>query len=160
MNDTLTIDLKEVEGASPWTSDASILRELTRQVGKATVKIEARWEDLSPEERETYVHFAYARINFINRERNRARTLFDRARSAWHLSLIALKGEQEAFVEYGVAVRRFVDAILDAVERENLAFQETLTETLKEAEQSERKEPMTVEEARERRRQLRHQVLE
>lgn len=160
MNDTFTIDLKKIERPSPQTSDALILRRLTQKLDRATAKVEKHWEELSSEEREAYTHFAYVVIEHPDEEQNKVRRLLDRSRSAWNLFLIALKGEQEAYVEYKVAGRRLVEVILDAVERENLAYQETLTETL-EAELSEfTGESMTVEEARERRRQLRHQVHE
>lgn len=160
MDSTFTIDLKGIERPSPRTSDASALRELTQQVNRATLKVERYWGELPVEERDAYLHFAYAVTEFRNEEPHRLRSLFERSIAGFNLFLITLKGEQEAFVEYAVAMQRFVEAVLDAIEHENDAYQEAVTETLQEEElPGGAEEAMTLEEARERRRQLRYQVL-
>ncbi len=160
MNDAFTMDLRELAGPSPRTSDASRLRDFARRLDKLSAKIEGHWEELPAEERTAYAELAHAVIEPSEEEQGKIRSLIWRSRTAWNLFLMGLKGEQEAFVEYRVAFRRFLEAVLDAVEREDPAYQKALDEALQEGLSGGTGEPMTVERARERRRQLRDQVLD
>lgn len=160
VNDAFTMNLKEIARPSPRTSDASRLRRYARSLDAATAKVESRWGELSPEERTAYAELAQTIIEPPESKEGKMRSFVRRSRLAWNLSLIALKGGEEAYIEYRVAFRRFVETVLDAIEYEDPAYQEALAEALEEGLSGETGEPMTVEEARERRRRLRHQVLD
>ena len=158
VNDAFTIDQKQMGRPAPRTSDASTLRKFAGWLDSLTVKVHHEWNELPADEREAYKHFAYAMIEGED-ERGGISRYFDRALSGWNLFLIALKGEQEAYVESAIALHRFVEAVLDAVERENPAYRRELAEALEDGLANDASKVMTVEEARERRRQLRHRVL-
>ena len=157
MDNALTIDIKGIEQPSPRTSNVSLLRQLTRRLNWTTVEIETRWEELSTDARTAYEHLAYAAID---REVSKVRAVYERSFAGFNLFLITLKGEQEAYVEFVLAIRRFVYAVLDAIEREQPTYQKALAEVLEEGLPSEMGEPMNAEEARERLRAIRHQVLD
>lgn len=160
MNDAFTMDLKQMGRPSPRTSDASTLRDFTRLLDGMAAKVRDEWEELPPKEREAYKHLAYAMVEPTSDKQGGLRGLYLRARSAWHLFVIALKDEQEAYVEYMGAFHRFTEAVLDAVESEDPVYQQELVEALEEGLPREASKAMTLEEAREWRRQLRHQVLD
>lgn len=160
MNDAFTMDLRELASPSPRTSDASRLRKSARTLDRVAAKIEGHWEELPMEERTAYAELAHTVVDPAEEEEGKMRSFIWRARTAWNLFLMGLKGEQEAFVEYRVAFRRFVEAVLDAVEHENPAYQVSLNEAIQEGLSGETSEPMTAEGARERRRRLRDQVLD
>lgn len=160
MDGSLTIDFKDIKLPSPRTSDASMLREITQKLDAATAQVQREWDQLPPEKREAYAHLVYAALDFQNKKPIGVRPLYRRAVAAFNLFLITLKGEQEAWVEYSIAFRQFLDAILDAIERGDSAYQETLAGVFEEGLSEGFGRAMTVEDARERRRQLRNQVLE
>lgn len=159
MSNALTIDPRDFQGQTPTTSDADTLQELTQHFEQATTKVKQSWEELSEDERADYVDFAYAVVDDSkNRDRSRLRALSSRLIAAWYSFRLTFGGQQEAFAEYVIAFRNFVEAILDAVERESSAYHDSLNEALEEGVSDAVEEAMTLEEARERRKQLRHQI--
>lgn len=159
MSNALTIDPRDFQEQTPATSDVDTLQELTQHLERATIRVRQSWEELSEEERADYVDFAYAIVDDSkNRDRGRLRALSFRLTAAWHSFRLTFGGKQEAFAEYIIAFRDFVEAILDAVERESSAYHNSLNEALKEGVPNAVGEAMTLEEARERRKQLRHQA--
>jgi hypothetical protein len=159
VNNALTIDLKGIEQPPPRTSDASLLRKITEDVNRATAKVETQWVELPSDERKAYTDFAYTIIEFRYNDLGRVRAVLERTRAGFNLFLITLKGEQDVFIEYVIAMRRFVYAIIDAIERNQSGYQKMLAESL-EGLPGEVGEPMTAGEARERLRKIRYQVLD
>lgn len=160
MEHALKIDFRGLEQPSPHTSKASVLREIAHSLNKAAAKVEARWAELPSEERKAYEHLAYVAIEGRYQDLGKMRATLSRSYAALNLFLITLRGEQEAFIEYVLAFRRFAYVILDAIEREQHDYQVTLADILNEGLPEEVGESMTTEEARERLRKLRYQVLD
>lgn len=82
----------------------------------------------------------------------------------FHLAVVlfwmAIQDQIDSFVAYNNAFDRLVSAILNAVERENNAYQQALSEALEEAfSEWETTKAMTAEEACERIRQISERVL-
>lgn len=93
-----------------------MLREIARSLDRATAKVEGQWEELPSEERAAYEHFVYAVVEFPSRKRSIMEDLLWRARSAWNLFLIALKDEQEAFIDSPYAKARMARGLTCRVE--------------------------------------------
>ncbi|MDY6803384.1 MAG: hypothetical protein SXA11_06205 [Cyanobacteriota bacterium] len=162
MSATTTISTKEIKQIfQQRTSDPSELWRLAEKANTLAVVVENYWENLPPKKQELLTAFAY--IDFeqpkgINRILlDSIKTLF----AAWIVAWIVIKGELNAFITYRNALERLVNAILSAIERENLAYQKALSKAIENAIiSSENNKAMTAEEACERLRELSNQALE
>jgi hypothetical protein len=162
MSATITISPSEIRQIfQPRTSSASRFWELAQKANNLAVIIDARWEQIPPETRELLKIFAYALIEPPQGIKGVFSEFLGRFYLAFSLFSIAIKGEQDAFIAYGAAFQRLLNAILSGVEREDIAYQKALSEALQQTfEELETIEAMTAEEACERIRAISYQALE
>jgi hypothetical protein len=162
MSATITINPSEIRQIfQPRTSSASRFWELAQKANNLAVIIDARWEQIPPETRELLKIFAYALIEPPQGIKEVFIEFLGRFYLAFSLFSIAIKGEQDAFIAYGAAFQRLLNAILSGVEREDIAYQKALSEALEQTfEELETIEAMTAEEACERIRAISYQALE
>lgn len=162
MSGTITISTKEIKQIfQQQTSDPSQLWRLAEKGNTLAVMVENYWEKLPLEKQELLTAFAY--IDFEKPKGikrillNSIKTLF----AAWIVAWIVIKGELNAFITYKNAVKRLRNAILSAIERENIAYQNALSAAIENAIiSSENNKAMTAEEACELIRELSNQALE
>ena len=134
MSATITISPSEIRQIfQPRTSSASRFWELAQKANNLAVIIEDRWEKIPAKTQELLKVFAYA---FIEPPQGiKERLLKFVGLFSWAIALpwIVLKGELDSFVAYINAFNRLINAILSGVEREDIAYQEALSEALEEA---------------------------
>lgn len=162
MSATITISPSEIRQIfQPRTSSASRFWELAQKANNLAVIVEARWEQIPADTRELLKIFAYALIEPPQGIKGVLIELLGRFYLAFSLFSIAIKGEQDAFIAYAGAFQRLLNAILSAIEREDIAYQKALSEALEQTfTELETIEAMTAEEACERIRAISYQALE
>ena len=162
MSATITISPSEIRQIfQPRTSSASRFWELAQKANNLAVIIEARWDQIPADTRELLKIFAYAVIEPPQGIKGVLIELLGRFYLAFSLFSIAIKGEQDAFIAYAGAFQRLLNAILSAIEREDIAYEKALSEALEETFAGlETSEAMTAEEACERIRAISYQALE
>jgi len=162
MSATITISPSEIRQIfQPRTSSASHFWELAQKASTFAVIIEARWDQLPAETRESLKNFAYAVTE--PSQGIKGKFVYYLGRFSWNFSLflIGLKGEKSSLTAYNVAFERLINAILSGIEREDIAYQKALSEALEETLAGlETSEAMTAEEACERIRAISYQALE
>lgn len=123
--------------------------------------VENSWENLPPKKQELLRDFAYMTLEEPEDFKSVFIKQISRLFSAFILVRIVLKGELNAFLACANAFQRLVNAIFSAIERENLAYQNALSEAIENAIiNAENDKAMTAEEACERIRQISNQALE
>ncbi len=164
MSATITISTKEIKQIFQQrqrTSDPSELWRLAEKANTLAVVVEDSWENLPPKKQELLRDFAYMTLE----EPEDFKTVFikqiSRLFSALILAMIVIKGELNAFLAYAIAVERLVNAILSAIERENIDYQNALSEAIENAIiNAENDKAMTAEEACERIREISNQAMQ
>ena len=162
MSDSITISPSEIRQIfQPRTSSALEIWELTQKANTFAVIIDSRWDQLPTETRELLKIFAYAVIE--PPQGIKWIFVYYLGRCLWNFSLflIQLKGEKKSLIAYNEAFERLINAILSAIEREDMAYQKSLSEALEETLAGlETSEAMTAEDACERIRAISNQALE
>lgn len=110
----------------PRPSNASRLWELAEVANSLAATVEERWGELSQERRELLADFAYQAIDPPSGLGAKLHSFLNRCYGAW----MVLQGEQDAFVAYASASDRLTNAIIRAIERENRAYQEALSQAI------------------------------
>ncbi|MBC6480124.1 MAG: hypothetical protein GDA56_22410 [Hormoscilla sp. GM7CHS1pb] len=140
----------------PRTSKSSRLWDLAQTANSLAQTVEDHWDDLIDEGRDLLAAFAYEAIDPPAGILGRFRTLINRV----YLAIIVFKGEQDAFIAYANACQHLINAILSAIEREDEAYQQTLSEALAEVlAESKTSKAMTAEEACEWIREISYQAF-
>lgn len=162
MSATITISTKEIKQIlQQQTSDPSQLWKLAEKGNTLAVMVENSWENLPLEKQDLLTAFAYMNLEKPQGIKSIFVNQISRLFVALILVRIVLKGELNAFLAYANAFQRLVNAILSAIERENSAYQNALSEAIENAIiDSENNQAMTAEEACERIRELSNQALE
>lgn len=119
------IEIREL--SSTRTTEPSRLRELAQRAERHAVFIENYWEDLDEEQR----RHLYALTCLVIEPPNKGLTGRWRAlRSAFRYALIRYHEDQDALFDFAIAQRRFINAILSAVEREDPGYQQALSKAV------------------------------
>ena len=162
MSATITISTKEIKQIlQQQTSDPSQLWRLAEKGNTLAVMVENSWEKLSLEKQELLTAFAYMNLEKPKGIKSIFVSKVSRLFVALILVRIVFKGELNAFLAYANAFQRLVNAIISAIEWENLAYQQALSEAIENAIiNSENNKAMTAEEACERIREISNQALE
>ncbi|MEY3870373.1 MAG: hypothetical protein RLZZ338_4267 [Cyanobacteriota bacterium] len=162
MSASITISPREIRQIfQPHTSSASRFWELAQKANNLAIIIEARWDQIPTETRELLKIFAYAVIEPPQGIKGIFVEFFERFSWAFALFLIVIKGEKDGLIAYLGAFQRLLNAILNGIEREDIAYQKALSEALEETLAGlETSEAMTAEEACERIRAISYQALE
>ena len=162
MTATITISTKEIKQIfQQQTSDPSELWRLAEKGNTLAVMVENSWENFSIEKQELLTAFAYMTLEKPKGMKRILVNQISRLFVALILVRIVFRGELNAFLAYANAFQRLVNAILSAIERENLAYQKALSEAIENAIiNSENKKAMTAEEACGRIREISNQALE
>jgi hypothetical protein len=128
---SIALHPKELKRLSaPDAAEPSELREMTQFAEFIASAVEDMWDELPPRMREALASVAYSTVDppegFVQRYSAALRggLLYARVR---------LKGEQEAFYDYLIAHHLMTNAILGAIERDNPAYQQALSEAVEEA---------------------------
>lgn len=155
---SITISPREIKRLSaPDAAEPSELREMAQNAEMLAAGVEDLWTELPPKLREALTALAYETTEPPEGIASRYRAAI---RGGLWYARIRLKGEQEAFFDYVVAHRRLTNAILGAIERDNLAYQQALSEAVEGAfSELERSEALTPEETREQLRRLSNEAL-
>lgn len=136
-------------------ASASRFGELARKANYLAAIVESRWEQLPAPTQELFAVFARDLIEPPRGIKQRFLDFLGRFHLAVILFWMTIQGETDSFVACHNAFDRLVSAVLNAVERENKAYQQALSEALEEAfSEWETAEAMTAEEACERIRQI------
>lgn len=150
---SITISPIELRRLSdPDAVEPSELREMTQTAEFLADHAEKHWERMPPKIREALIALVYS---MMNPPQNLLRKYSAALRGGLWYTRIRLKGEQEAFSDFVIAHRRMTNAILEAVERDNSAYQQALSEVIEEAfSDLEHSEALTPEDTLEQLRQL------
>lgn len=162
MSATITISQNEIRQVFQQRAFAGASRfgELAQKANYLAAIIENRWEKIPLETQELIKVFAYAFIEPPQGIKQRFLDLLGRFHLAVVLFGMAIQGETDSFVAYNNAFDRLVSAVLNAVEREDNACQQALSEALEGAFAGwETTSAMTAEEACERIRQISERAL-
>lgn len=157
MSATITITLNEIRQIfqPPRTSNASHLRELAQKTNELAVFVEERWERIPSQTRELLTTFAYKAIEPPKGIKAKIFLLISHVYLALALPWLVLQGEVASFVAYANAFQRLLNAILSGIEREEIAYQQSLSAVIEEALTGwETSKDMTAEEACERLRKI------
>ena len=106
----------------------SELQQLTFVLERLALLVEQQWEQLSDLEREALVAIVYETIKSSEKERNVIVDLWRRISFAWML----INSGEESFVAYRNAVQRFVNRVLDRVERSHPEYELQVSQALQE----------------------------
>lgn len=113
--------------SSPDKAQPSELRELAERMDKLAAGVEDLWDEMGPKLREALAALAYSTMEpsggIVQRYGSALRG------GLWY-ARVRLKGEQEALFDFGIAHRRLTNAILAAIERDNIAYQKELSEAV------------------------------
>ena len=159
---TITISGAEIRQVFQQRRFASASRfgELAHKANYLAAIVESRWEQLPAPTQELFAVFARHLIEPPQGIKQRFLDFLGRFHLAVVLFGMAIQGETHSFVACHNAFDRLVSAILNAVERENKAYQQALSEALEGAfSEWETTEAMTAEEACERIRQISERAL-
>ncbi|NJK75730.1 MAG: hypothetical protein HC849_20390 [Oscillatoriales cyanobacterium RU_3_3] len=117
----------------PRTFSASKFWELAQKANNLTVIIESRWEKIPDKTQELLKFFAY---NFIDPSQGIKQRLLEYLGILYLaivLAWLTVQGKIDCFLSYKNALNKLVNAILREVEREDEAYQQTLSEAIEEA---------------------------
>lgn len=159
---TITISAAEIRLVFQQRRFASASRfgELAHKANYLGAIIESRWEQLPAPTQELFAVFARDLIEPPQGIKQRFLDFLGRFHLAVVLFGMAIQGQIDSFVACHNAFDRLVSAILNAVERENKAYQQALSEALEETfSELATIEAMTAEEACERIRQISERAL-
>lgn len=127
------------------TSDSKLL-VLAEVASRLADRIEARWPELSEDEKQYWRAFAHMILEPTLGVKGYLYAL----RGRIMLALVALKGETDALSAFLNAMQRLTGAMLRAIELENPSYRETLAAAVREAlDEAEAREAMTPERFRE-----------
>ena len=130
MSASFTISPREVKELSATrTTKPSRLRDLAQTAEMWASYIERHWSDLEEEQRRVLAAYSYAIIEAPKGLSGRLRSL----RAAFRFGYIRLREGQDALFDLGIAQRRLINAILDAVERDNPEYQKAHAEAVENA---------------------------
>ena len=162
MSATITISTKEIKQIfQQRTSDPSELWKLAEKGNILAVTVENSWDKLPVKKQELLRYFAYMTLEDSEDFKSVFIKQISRLFSALILVRIVLKGELNAFLACANAFQRLVNAILSAIERENLAYEKALSEAIENAIiDAENDKAMTAGEACERIREISNKALE
>jgi hypothetical protein len=127
MSASFTINPREIrELSATRTTEPSRLHELARRAEELTVLVERHWGDFGKELQARLAALAYSIVEPPDGVSGRLRAL----RSAVRYAVIRWREDQDALFDFAIAQRHLVNAILDAVEREDPEYQRALAEAV------------------------------
>jgi hypothetical protein len=155
---SITINPTELRRLStPDAAEPSELRERTHTAEYIAGKVDKHWDEAPPKLREALVALAYSAIRPPDGLLDRARIAL---RGGLRYARITFKGEQEVFFDYVIAHRQMTNAILGAIERDNLEYRQALSEGIEGAfSDLEQSEILTPEDTLDQLRQLSDEAL-
>jgi hypothetical protein len=143
---TFTADPQKIFHISPpETVRASELLELARFANELADEVEANWNEIPPDVQQALMRFAY---------RERHEDLQQWMLSRVRYIIILVRGKELALNKLWNAANRLRDVVLDAVEHNDPAYQKDLTEAIRDALSDTNGQNMSLDEARERHRQI------
>lgn len=147
MSAAITLNPSEIQQISqPIAVSSSRLRVLARKAEALAGAVERGWEEFSPEERELLEAGIYSLIA----EKGGTKSWLFSLRARLSLAWILPRREIDSLTEYLKAVMPLKNAVLAAIEREQPAYQEKVTEALEESlSESDSSPAMTPEQFRE-----------
>lgn len=154
---SITINPKELRRFSaPDNAEPSELRELADKMEKLAVGVEELWDEMPPKMRE-----ALAALAYFDAQPPKGIAKYKAAvRGGLWYARIKLKGDQDALFDFGIARHRLTNAIMGAIERDNPAYQQALSEVVEGAfSDLERSEALGSEETLDQLRQLSDEAL-
>jgi hypothetical protein len=154
---SITINPVEIKRFStPDNAEPSELRELADRMEELAAGVEDLWNEMPPKLREAFVGLVYFDV-----EPSQGIAKYKAAlRGGIWYARIKLKGEQDALFDFGIARRRLTNAVLGALERDNSAYQQALSEAVEGAfSDLEGSEALAPEETRDQLRQLSDEAL-
>jgi hypothetical protein len=124
---SITINPIEIRRfSSPDNAEPSELRELADQMEALAVGVEKHWDNMPPKLREAFKALAY-----LDTQPSEGIARYKAAiRGGLWYARIKLKGEQDAFFDFAIARHRLTNAIMGAIERDNPAYQQALSEAV------------------------------
>lgn len=122
------LNFEKLDNINRQVAYPSKFRILGRNINKATRKIQENWFDLSEGDRKKLRDIAY---ELVEPDRDNI-NLFDRALALFLVIIIKITGQEKDLMYCVEALDDFVDTILDAIEREDDSYQETLSDIVEE----------------------------
>jgi hypothetical protein len=110
----------------PRTANPSRLQKAAALANRIAYFVETGWAELCPEAKDALRKLAYDLISPPKGFRRVASVTVGRALLAW----VALRGETDALNDYLAAVRRLINAVLSAIEREHDSYTTQLSEAV------------------------------
>lgn len=121
------LNVKQLDNINRRVAYPSKFRILGRNINQATQKIQENWFDLPEEDRKKLREIAYKLIESEGDNIN----LFDRTLAFVLYIVVKITGQEKDLMYCVEALDDFVDTILDAIEREDSSYQETLSDIVK-----------------------------
>jgi hypothetical protein len=118
------LNFEQLDNINRRVAYPSKFRILGGNINKATQKIQENWFDLSEGDRKKLRDIAY---ELVEPDRDNI-NLFDRALALFLVIIIKITGQEKDLMYCVKALDDFVDTILDAIEREDSSYQETLSD--------------------------------
>lgn len=128
----------------PRSTSPSLLQQAALSANRIAYAVETGWADLPPDAQEGLRGLASELIEPSRGPRGVVRGLLGRL----ILAIVALRGDTDALYEYLAAVRRLVNSVLGAVEREHPKYSTLLAATVGDALTEGRALPLVPEEIR------------
>ncbi|WP_204103685.1 MULTISPECIES: hypothetical protein [Spirulina sp. CCY15215] len=122
------LNFEQLDNINRRVAYPSKFRILGRNINKATQNIQENWFDLSEGDRQKLRDIAY---ELVEPDRDNI-NLFDRALALFLVIIIKITGQEKDLMYCVEALDDFVDTILDAIEREDSSYQETLSDIVEE----------------------------
>lgn len=154
---SITINPIEIRRFSnPDNAEPSELRELADRMEYLAAGVDDLWNEMSPKLREAFVSLAY---HDMEPPQGIAKYKSALLGGLWY-ARIKLKGEQDALFDFVAARHRLTNAVLGAIERDDPAHQQALSEAIEEAFSGlEQGEELTAEDTLDQLRQLSDEAL-
>ncbi|WP_204106708.1 MULTISPECIES: hypothetical protein [Spirulina sp. CCY15215] len=112
----------------PYPVNSSQLQKFTTVLDRLTVLVEQQWNQLSDCDREVLIAIVYDAIESSKKGKNIVLNFWRRVSFAWML----IKSGEESFVAYRNAVQRFINSVLDKVERSHPEYELQVSQALQE----------------------------
>lgn len=113
----------------PQPVNASKLEKLTQALEQLAVIVDKKWNTLSQDEQDLLSTIVYDAIDSSENDQNWLLTFWRRLLFAW----MVFNSGESAFVAYSNAVQRFINAVLDKIERTHPDYENQVSESLEEA---------------------------
>ncbi|MEA5471497.1 hypothetical protein [Spirulina sp. 06S082] len=112
----------------PYPVSSFKLQKFTIVIEHLTVLVEQQWDKLPDLEREALIAIVYDAIESSEKEKNIILNFWRRISFAWML----INSGEESFVAYRNAVQRFINSVLDKVERSHPEYELQVSQALQE----------------------------